>query len=331
MSFFAILFALLLEQVRPLARHNPIHAALRGWARSVSRNFDAGKSHHGWVAWVLAVLGPALVVAGVYWLLTWAVGWPLAVLWNVAILYVTLGFRQFSHHFTDIRDALEAGDEARARELLAHWQQVDASELPRSEIVRHVIEYSVLAAHRHVYGVLGWFAVLAALGFGPAGAVLYRMGEFVARYWKYRSKAQSQPASAALQGAATRAWGVIDWLPARITALGFAVVGSFEEAIDCWRHHAQRFPEDNDGVILAATSGAVGVRLGGEALKTVFSPNSSQGFQSPGAPDPAATAETTPGREPEVGHLRSIVGLVWRSVVLWMVLLALLTMARLLG
>ena len=56
MSFFAILFALLIEQARPLARSNPIHAGLRAWALSVSRNFDAGKSHHGWVAWSLAVL-----------------------------------------------------------------------------------------------------------------------------------------------------------------------------------------------------------------------------------------------------------------------------------
>ena len=189
------------------------------------------------------------------------------------MLYVTLGFRQFSHHFTNIRDALDAGDEARARELLAQWQQVDASELPRSEIVRHVIEYSVLAAHRHVFGVLAWFSVLAAFGLGPAGAVLYRMSEFVARYWKYRSHTQTQPASAALQSAAARAWHAIDWLPARITALAFAVVGSFEEAIDCWRNYAQRFPNDNDGVILAATSGAVNVRLGGEALKR-FAPNS---------------------------------------------------------
>ena len=42
MSFFAILFAFLLEQVRPLARHNPIHALLRAWARWTSTNFDAG-------------------------------------------------------------------------------------------------------------------------------------------------------------------------------------------------------------------------------------------------------------------------------------------------
>ena len=322
MSFFAILFALLIEQVRPLGRGNPIHAGLRGWARWVSRNFDAGKPHHGWVAWALAVLGPSAVALGVHWALALTVGWPFAVLWSTAVLYVTLGFRQFSHHFTAIRDALDAGNEALARERLAEWQQVDASELPRSEVVRHVIEYSVLAAHRHVFGVLAWFSVLAALGLGPAGAVFYRMSEFVARYWKYRSRMQMQPASEALQSAAARAWGVVDWLPARFTALAFAVVGSFEEAIDCWRNYAQRFPNDNDGVILAATSGAVNVRLGGEGLKV-----------RAGAlePEPAADTVSTPGREAEPGHLRSIVGLVWRSVVLWMVLLALLTLARLLG
>jgi adenosylcobinamide-phosphate synthase len=322
MSFFAILFALLLEQVRPLARHNPIHAALRSWARWASRNFDAGKTHHGWVAWTVAVILPSAAAAGVYWLLALTLGWPLAVLWSVAVLYVTLGFRQFSHHFTSIRDALDAGDEAAARELLAQWQQVDAGELPRSEIVRHVIEYSVLAAHRHVFGVLAWFSVLAAFGLGPAGAILYRMSEFVARYWKYRNQTQTQPSSVALQSAAARAWAAIDWLPARITALAFAVVGSFEEAIDCWRNYAQRFPNDNDGVILAATSGAVNVRLGGEALKSAYPAGATQAMDD---------TESTPGREAEVGHLRSIVGLVWRSVVLWMVLLALLTLARLLG
>jgi adenosylcobinamide-phosphate synthase len=330
MSFFAILFALLIEQVRPLARQNPIHGSLRSWARWVSRNFDTGSTQHGWVAWVLAVLLPAAAALAIHWALALTLGWPFAVVWSVAVLYVTLGFRQFSHHFTDIRDALDAGDEAKARELLAQWQQVDARELPRSEIVRHVIEYSVLAAHRHVFGVLAWFSVLAAFGFGPAGAVLYRMSEFVARYWKQPSLNETQPASPALQSAATGAWAAIDWIPARTTAIAFAVVGSFEEAIDHWRNHAQRFPNDNDGVILAATSGAVNVRLGGEALKSAFAPNASQGFRTEGAQVMDDT-ESTPGREAEVGHLRSIVGLVWRSVVLWMVLLALLTLARLLG
>ena len=335
MSFFAVLFALIIEQARPLARGNLIHAGLRRWANWASRSLDAGKPQHGWVAWTVAVVVPALATLAVHWLL-WRISGVLAFAWGVAVLYVTLGFRQFSHYFTDIRDALDDGDEASARELLAQWRQVDASELPRSEIVRHVIEYSVLAAHRHVFGVLAWFSVLAALGLGPAGAVLYRLSEFASRYWAHTSASTGEGASPALQDAAATAWHVIDFVPARLTSLGFAVVGSFEDAIDCWRNYAQRLPAGpdnrNDGVILAATSGAVNVRLGGEALKAALVPDASPSFQAtgPDAGSPAAT-ESTPGREPEVAHLRSIVGLVWRSVVLWMALLALLTLARLLG
>lgn len=328
MSFFAILFALLIEQARPLSRSNPIHAGLRAWALSVSRNFDAGKPHHGWVTWTLAVVLPSLVVLLVYWLLLWSVGWPLAMLWNVAVLYITLGFRQFSHHFTRIRDALESGDEDAARAALAHWQQVDVGELPRNEVVRHVIEYSVLAAHRHVFGVLGWFSVLAALGLGPTGAVLYRLSEFVSRHWSYKERAGAQPASDSLRRASATAWVVVDWLPARLTALSFAMVGSFEEAIEGWRFHAQRFPNDNDGVLLAATSGALNVRLGGEALRARANGAAPLGLEMDATME---DSDTTPGREPEVGHLRSVVGLVWRSVVVWMLLLALLTLARLLG
>ena len=340
MSFFAVLFALILEQARPLARNNWVHAAFLGWARWGHRSLDAGKLHHGWITWVFVVLVPTLLTLLVHWLL-WQVNVLLAFAWSVAVLYVTLGFRQFSHYFTDIRNALDDGNEDLARELLAEWRQVDASELPRSEIVRHVIEYSVLAAHRHVFGVLGWFSVLAALGFGPAGAVLYRMSEFVARYWGYKSRTPGEGASPALQNVANRAWGIIDFVPSRITSLGFAVVGSFEDAIDSWRNYTQRFPAGtalatasrNDGLILAATSGAVNVRLGGMAFQAVPLPAAAQEFEVGRLADigDAAVPLPSPSREPEVAHLRSVVGLVWRSVVLWMVLLALLTLARLLG
>ena len=339
MSFFAVLFALIIEQARPLARHNWIHSVFRRWARWTSRSLDAGQVHHGWIAWTVTVVLPTLLTLMVHWLL-WQVSVLLAFAWSVVILYVTLGFRQFSHYFTDIRDALDDGDEDTARDLLAQWCQVRAGDLPRSEIIRHVIEHSVLAAHRHVFGVLGWFSVLAALGLGPAGAVLYRMSEFLSRYWAYKSRppsAAGEGASPALQAAAAKAWGVIDFVPARVTALGFAVVGSFEDAIDAWRQHTQCFPADapvasaerNDGVVLAATSGAVNVRLGGLALRQASLPGSMESGQSETAPP--AMVPLPAGREPELAHLRSVVGLVWRSVVLWMVLLALLTLARLLG
>ncbi len=328
MSFISVLLALLLEQARPLGRANVVHASMRVWVRWSTRNFDAGKSFHGWLAWGFAVGGPSLVALAVYWLLDVFVGWPLAVIWSVAVLYASLGFRQFSFHFTQIRDALADGDEARARQLLAEWRQIDASELPRSEIVRQVIEHSVLSAHRHVFGVLAWFSVLAAFGFGPAGAVLYRLSEFVARYWRHKSKTHHQPVSEALQQTATDAWSVIDWLPARITAISFAVVGSFEDAIDGWRNYEPRAESDNDGILLAATAGAVNISLGGVVSPAVFAANATPEMRSDNTKMPD---QPMPGQTPELAHLTVIVGLVWRTVVMWMVLLALLTLARLLG
>jgi len=170
--------------------------------------------------------------------------------------------------------------------------------------------------------------LLAALGLGPAGAVLYRLAEYLSRYWSRTSIGGAAPVSERLQQSAKQAWVVIDWLPARMTALSFAVVGSFEDAIDGWRFHTKHFPNDNDGVILAATAGAIDVRLGGEGLKmrdnVEIAPiyDDEDTWQEPGV---------TPGREAEIGHLRSVVGLVWRSVVVWMLLLALLSLARLLG
>ncbi len=306
MSFIAILFALLLEQARPLAPSNLVHASVRGWVRWVMRNLDAGKRLHGSLTWWVAVGVPALLSIAVHWALVWSLGWISAVIWNIAILYVTLGFRQFSHHFTLIRDALLAGDEDAAQRGLANWMRTDASDLPRNEIVRCVIEYSVQSAHRHVFGVFAWFSLVAALGLGPAGAVIYRLSEFMSCLVTRPVRPTSMPISPALAQQAAWAWHWIDWLPARLTALSFAFVGSFEDAVESWRKYAQQDPDDNDGALLAATAGAVNVRLGTSPM--------GQG-----------------GQIPQPMHLTAVVGLVWRTVVMWMVFLALLSLARLLG
>ena len=54
-------------------------------------------------------------------------------------------------------------------------------------VAASLIEHSLLAAHRHVFGVFFWFVLLSTFGLGPAGAVLYRMAEFASRYWAFRS------------------------------------------------------------------------------------------------------------------------------------------------
>jgi adenosylcobinamide-phosphate synthase len=314
MSFFAILFALLIEQVRPMQLNSVVHRAAFGWVRSCARSLDAGRVHHGWLLWCCAVLMPALLAGGVYWLLMLYGGWIAAVLafaWSVAVLYCTLGFRQFSHHFSAIRQALDDGDMHRAKQLLAAWKQVDASQIASDQLTRQLMEHAVIAAHRHVFAVLVWYAVFAALGLGPAGAVLYRMAEFVSRYFHadsqddlygstYHGLEPEQPtriqpglSSPSSQQAAKAAWHVIDFVPARASAMAFAVVGNFEEVVESWRNKA---PASNDGVIQMAMAASL------------------------------ALSDTA---QPE--QLRSLVGLVWRAVVLWLLLIALLTLARLLG
>jgi adenosylcobinamide-phosphate synthase len=327
-SFFAVLFALLLEQLKPLPRDNWVHDTLASWVGWTGRNFDAGQPRHARIVWAVTVLFPAAVAALVHWLLSEFVSFFLALGFDVLVVYLTLGFRQFSHYFTDIREALEKGDEDGARRLLAEWRHLDASELPRTELLRHVLEHSLLAAHRHVFGVFFCYVVLAALGLGPAGAVLYRMAEFASRFWSFKSRRLGVAVNEGLRDLSQRLFNAIDHVPARMTAFGFAVVGNFEDAVAGWRRDAALWKHANEGIILAAAAGAVGVQLGGAAAPGV-TPDRSRSFNS--GPDSTEATGSTPGLAPELGHLGSVVGLVWRSVVLWMLLLALLKLANLLG
>lgn len=329
MSFFAVLLALLIEQLKPLPRNNWVFGALIAWTRWTGLNFNAGRDHHAWVVWGVTVLVPALASFGIYFAIA-QYSLLLALAWNVAVLYLTLGFRQFSHYFTDIRDAMEEGDDAKARQLLAEWRHLDASELPHTELLRHVIEHSLLAAHRHVFGAFFWFVVLSAFGLGPAGAVLYRLAEFSGRYWAFKSRTIGAPTNDRLMALSQHLFNVVDHVPARLTAFGFAVVGNFEEAVTCWRRDASLWKYPNEGIILAAAAGAVGVQLGGGAAPGV-TPDRSKTFDSGGPPDAVEASGSTPGAPAQLGHLRSVVGLVWRSVVLWMLLLALLSLANLIG
>jgi len=152
MSFFAVLCALLVEQLKPLPRDNWVYHRLVAWVASVGRNFDAGKARHVWVVWGVSVGVPTLLVALVYLGLRHysAVA---AVAFDVAVLYLSLGFRQFSHYFTDIRDALDRGDENEARRLLAEWRHLDANELPYAlpeELARDLAaELATVPLHRY--------------------------------------------------------------------------------------------------------------------------------------------------------------------------------------
>lgn len=331
MTFFAVLFALLAEQLKPLPRATRLRAAVASWADWAARNLDAGRPHHAVVVWCVAVLAPALLTAVIYLGLRHQ-SLLLALAFDVLVLYLSLGFRQFTHYVTDIRDALDRGDELEARRLLAQWRRVDAAELPRSELLRQVIEHALLAAHRYVLGVFFWFVVLSALGLGPAGAVLYRLAAFASRHWQPRREDDGAPVNARLAEIARRWFARVDHVPARLTAVGFAIVGSFEEDVNSWRRDAGLWDDRNEGTVLASAAGAMRVQLG--------VPLPDAGPPAPAAADvpgideleaPAAAPDARAVHLPQGAHLQSMVGLVWRSVALWMLLVALLTLANVLG
>ena len=309
MTIMALLAALLLEQVRPLPERGRAGRSLHAVLDFVEHHLKAGEHHHGVMAWLVTasvLLGLSL---GVYYAL-YHVSVVLAWAFNVVMLYLTMGFRQFSHHFTDIHRALATGDLTQARALMGVWRGRSAGDLNSGEIARLAIEQALTASHHHVFGVLFWFAVLP----GPAGALLYRLALLLKEGWGNKTGAEHGPFGHFANQAAH--W--IDWLPLRLTAAGFAVAGNFEDAVYCWRNQAARWRDPEMGIVLAAGAGAIGVKLG-KPLRD-------------GA-GPAGIAiddriEIGTGLDADAAFLSSTVGLVWRALVLWMLLLTLVAVAN---
>ena len=325
MGFLSLLFALVIEQVRPFTGISRLRTWGGGWIDWVLKNFDAGGSGQGMLCWCIAALVPAGCVIVIHWALALWLGLFSAFVWNVAVLYATLGFRQFSHYFTEIRTALEMGDDETARRVLQSWTGPLPLALTRAEIIRRLVVQSVLSAHRHVFGVFTWYSIGSLLGLGPAGAVVYRIGASI-RSRAVVSVEAGVHVSPAVQEFAGRLWWFLDWLPVRMTAMGFAFVGSFEESIDLWRRWEIIKPGDNDALLLAATSGAIGIQLN-EPAGVVLAAPSLEPLGGQVEPGEAGDGH----KSPQIGHLAAVVGLVWRTVVMWLVLLALMTLARLLG
>jgi len=117
MKFLALALVLLIEQVRPLRMGNPLYAAYERWADRLENQFNGLQASHGAIAWCVAVLPLALLVLIVHALLS-SMSILLGLAWAVAVLYVSLGFRRFSHGFTDIAQALREHDLATARDVL---------------------------------------------------------------------------------------------------------------------------------------------------------------------------------------------------------------------
>jgi adenosylcobinamide-phosphate synthase len=312
MKILALLIALLIEQARPLRQGNRVHEAYESFAQYLRQSLDAGQYRQGVVAWVAAVVPLTLLVLVAEWWLARQSA-LLALVFSTGVLYCTVGFRRFSNYFNEINSLMKSEDVPGAREQLRRWRNEDCSELDSSDIARVAIELGLLSSHRSVFGPVAWFMVL-----GPAGAMLYRLAALLQEQWLARSTpALVEPAEASqFTLFAARAFEIIDWLPARLTAATFAVVGNFQDAVDCWRTQSTAWADRAQGIILASGAGALGVKLGGalhEYGRVRYRP------------------ELGTGDEADADYLSAGVGLIWRALVMWVLLAAVVTLSRLLG
>lgn len=307
MSFLSLIAVFLIEQLQPLSYRRMVATPVSAWADFIESRFNDGEYRHGVFAWCMAVLLPACLLAAAYFAL-YALNPLLAWGLNVVVLYLTMGFRQFSHHFTEIQKALDADDLDKARAVFGEWQGVSGESLNARQIARLAIEEALAASHRHVFAVLLWFVLLP----GPCGALMYRLAAIVDERWAVRRRTDPGRFFTFAQSA----FAIIDWLPLRATAFAFAIVGDFEDAIHCWRTQAGQWLDNGLGIVLASGAGALGVQLGMPVIE--YSEATDRAVLGTG--DPADT-----------GSMQSAVGLVWRAAVLWMLLLLLLGLASLVG
>jgi adenosylcobinamide-phosphate synthase len=307
MTLLSLIVALLIEQLQPLPVERVMLNPLRRLSDFLVDRFNDGRASNGRVAWWVVMLTLTLGGAFVFFLL-WQVHPLLAGTFNVLVLYLTMGFRWESHYFGDIQLALRMGELQRARALLGEWRGRSHEHAGSEEVARLAIEQALLAAHRNVFGVVFWFLLLP----GPSGAILYRVARFFAEDWGERG----EPEFGAFGRFAKAAFEVIDWLPVRLTATSFSIVGNFEDAVFCWRSQAMQWADKASGILIASGGGALGVRLGMPIQET------GEIVERP---------EMGAGSDADADFMQSAIGLIWRSLVLCLLLLALVTIANWVG
>ena len=295
MSLFAILACLVAQYAWPLRERQPLLAFYGRLALSASKRLNAGDRNSGILAW-FAVMLAALVPVGLASALAAAIH-P-AVLWllEVAFLYGTVRFLHTTSQLSGLEKSLREGDAGAAANRLSLWRGEPVESGDPGAIARLAAEHALREAHHATFGPLFWYLLLP----GPLGLVLYPLALRAARTWEH----SVEPDERDFGWFASRAFHAIDWIPQRVTAFAFAVVGNFEDALFCWRSQAAQWLQPEEGIVLASGAGALGVRLGDPV------PHSGAFVVRP------ALGLGEPARE---DALASLEGLLWRALVLWLI------------
>jgi adenosylcobinamide-phosphate synthase len=208
-----------------------------------------GWRSHGVSGWCLAVLPPVLLV----WLLSLSsLGW----LVDILVLYFALGLKSLAQHALPVAQALRLGNLDEARRRVGYLVSRRTSELDACGVARAGTESVLENGADAVFASLFWFAVL-----GAPGVLLHRLSNTLDAMWGYRNERFER-----FGWAAARIDDVLNYLPARLVALTYALLGRTATALRCWRRQALQWDSPNAGPVMAAGAGALQVQLGGAAI-----------------------------------------------------------------
>lgn len=245
---------------------------------------------------VLLIIIPVPLIVGLIFYGLYEAQELLGFLFAVLVLWFCLGPKNLDSQIQTYLQALETGDmdttQRMATELL--HEQIPGSNF---QLNGAVTESILVQANERILAVWFWFAVL-----GPLGAVMYRLSSLLKNLGLRERDIGGPFADAAL-----RLHAILDWLPARLTALGYAISGSFVDALGGWHSSAawrENWEKSNIGILVATGLGAL--QLSADALRS-------------------ANTELDP--QPDITQIKSAQALVWRTLVVWIVVIALMTVA----
>lgn len=173
-------------------------------------------------------------------------------LFSVLALYFSLGHKSLHDHARPIIAALRRDDDDRARACVARIVSRDAATL---RIVPSACESILENGNDGVFGALFW-CVFA----GAPGVILYRLVNTLDAMWGYRNTRYRY-----FGWAAARLDDILNWLPARLTACTYVLLGNTRLGLYCWHTQAALWDSPNAGPVMAAGAGALQVQLGGPA------------------------------------------------------------------
>lgn len=225
-------------------------------ANALERGLNQGGQKYltGALAWLLAIL-PLVLLA--YWTIRWSaiLGiWASAGI-HAVLLYFSLGLRSLRDHALPIERAMAQNDLAQARHLTGRIVSRDTAQADASDLAKAGVESVLENGNDAVFGTLFWFIVA-----GGPGVLMFRLANTLDAMWGYRN-----PRYHAFGCIAARIDDALSWIPARLTALSYALLGDMRQALHCWHTQAANWSSPNAGPVMAAGAGALGLALGGVA------------------------------------------------------------------